>query len=44
MNFSIAALLANFTEDRSVTLKTLQKKLHCNDEDSQREYKSPSMP
>jgi ribonuclease R len=37
MNFSIAALLANFTEDRSVTLKTLQKKLHCNDEDSQRE-------
>ncbi|WP_008314154.1 ribonuclease R family protein [Leptolyngbya sp. PCC 6406] len=37
MNFSIAALLANFTEDKSVTLKTLQKKLHCEDETSIRE-------
>jgi ribonuclease R len=37
MNFSIAALLANFSEGKSITLKTLQKKLHCNDEDSIRD-------
>ncbi|MBE7380093.1 MAG: VacB/RNase II family 3'-5' exoribonuclease [Leptolyngbya sp. SIO1E4] len=29
MNFSIAALLANFTDDKTLTLKALQKKLHC---------------
>lgn len=37
MNFSIAALLANFTEDKAVTLKTLQKKLHCQSEESVRD-------
>ncbi len=37
MNFSIAALLANFADDKSLTLKALQKKLHCEDEVSQRE-------
>ncbi|NEQ33487.1 MAG: VacB/RNase II family 3'-5' exoribonuclease, partial [Leptolyngbya sp. SIO4C5] len=29
MDFSIAALLANFKNDKSVTLKTLEKKLNC---------------
>jgi len=37
MNFSIAALLANFSDDKAVTLKTLQKKLHCESDESQRE-------
>lgn len=37
MNFSIAALLANFTDGKTLTLKTLQKKLHCNDDDSFRD-------
>lgn len=37
MNFSIAALLANFTDDKSVTLKTLQKKLHCQTDESTRD-------
>jgi ribonuclease R len=37
MNFSIAALLANFTDDKTLTLKTLQKKLHCEDEASLRD-------
>jgi ribonuclease R len=37
MNFSIAALLANFTDDKSLTLKTLQKKLHCDSEESVQE-------
>ncbi|MEM9903753.1 MAG: ribonuclease R family protein [Cyanobacteria bacterium P01_D01_bin.44] len=29
MNFSISALLANFSEDKLVTLKALEKKLNC---------------
>ena len=37
MEFSIAALLANFAKDKTLTLKTLEKKLHCNSEASQRE-------
>jgi ribonuclease R len=37
MNFSIASLLANFTDDKSLTLKTIQKKLHCETDDSMRE-------
>lgn len=37
MNFSIAALLANFTDDKGVTLKTLQKKLHCQSDESVRD-------
>jgi len=36
MNFSIASLLANFTDDKSLTLKTIQKKLHCDTDDSMR--------
>jgi ribonuclease R len=35
MEFSIAALLANFTEDKLVAPKALEKKLDCNDETSQ---------
>ena len=35
MEFSIAALLANFTEDKLVAPKALEKKLDCNDEASQ---------
>lgn len=35
MNFSIAALLANFTDDKLVTTKALEKKLDCNDPESQ---------
>jgi hypothetical protein len=34
MNFSIAELLANFKDDKTLTLKTLQKKLHCSDDAS----------
>ncbi|MDJ0708580.1 MAG: ribonuclease R [Leptolyngbyaceae cyanobacterium MO_188.B28] len=34
MEFSIAALLANFSDDKLVTLKTLEKKLNCKDDDS----------
>lgn len=37
MNFSIAALLANFRDDKLVTLKTLEKKLNCHDENSIRD-------
>jgi len=37
MDFSIAALLANFTDDKALTLKTLQKKLNCQSEGSTRE-------
>lgn len=37
MNFSIASLLANFTDDKTLTLKTIQKKLHCETDDSMRE-------
>lgn len=37
MEFSIAALLANFTQEKTLTLKTLEKKLHCNSEESQRD-------
>ncbi|NER81834.1 MAG: VacB/RNase II family 3'-5' exoribonuclease [Leptolyngbya sp. SIO1D8] len=37
MNFSIAALLANFTDDKALTLKTIQKKLHCQSEESLQE-------
>ncbi|HEY9889091.1 MAG TPA: ribonuclease R family protein [Candidatus Obscuribacterales bacterium] len=37
MNFSIASLLANFTDDKTLTLKTIQKKLHCDTDDSMRE-------
>ncbi len=35
MEFSIAALLANFTEDKLVAPKALEKKLDCNDVTSQ---------
>lgn len=34
MEFSIAALLANFTDDKLVAPKVLEKKLECNDEES----------
>ncbi|MEO1095509.1 MAG: ribonuclease R family protein [Cyanobacteria bacterium J06638_28] len=34
MNFSIAALLANFTDEKGVAPKTLQKKLHCQTEET----------
>ena len=37
MNFSIASLLANLTDDKTLTLKTIQKKLHCDNDDSVRE-------
>ena len=37
MNFSIASLLANFTDDKALTLKMIQKKLHCDSDDSARE-------
>jgi len=36
MEFSIATLLANFTDDKSVAPKVLEKKLGCQDEDSLR--------
>ncbi|MGD1948644.1 MAG: ribonuclease R family protein [Leptolyngbyaceae cyanobacterium] len=32
MNFSIASLLANFSNDKLVTTKTLEKKLNCSDD------------
>lgn len=35
MEFSIAALLANFTHDKLVAVKVLEKKLNCQDEISQ---------
>jgi len=35
MEFSIAALLANFTDDKLVAPKALEKKLDCNDSTSQ---------
>ncbi|MEM9006809.1 MAG: ribonuclease R family protein [Cyanobacteria bacterium P01_F01_bin.86] len=34
MNFSIAALLANFNGEKTLTLKALQKKLHCQSDES----------
>ncbi|WP_204137102.1 ribonuclease R family protein [Halomicronema sp. CCY15110] len=37
MNFSIASLLANFTDGKTLTLKNIQKKLHCDSDDSVRE-------
>jgi len=37
MHFTIASLLANFTEDKFVAPKALEKKLGCDDEQSQRE-------
>ncbi|MGF1459143.1 MAG: ribonuclease R family protein [Leptolyngbyaceae cyanobacterium] len=37
MNFSIASLLANFTDGKTHTLKAIQKKLHCDSEDTIRE-------
>jgi len=37
VNFSIASLLANFTDDKALTLKMIQKKLHCDSDDSVRE-------
>ncbi|NJL45777.1 MAG: VacB/RNase II family 3'-5' exoribonuclease [Leptolyngbyaceae cyanobacterium SM2_3_12] len=37
MEFSIAALLANFAKDKTLTLKTLEKKLHCDSDTSQRD-------
>lgn len=37
MEFSIAALLANFSGDKLLTLKNLEKKLNCQDEDSLRD-------
>lgn len=36
MDFSIATLLANFTDDKSVAPKILEKKLGCQDEESSR--------
>ncbi len=36
MEFSIAALLANFTDDKLVAPKALEKKLDCSDDDSLR--------
>lgn len=36
MEFSIAELLANFTDDKLVAPKALEKKLNCKDETSQR--------
>ncbi|MFM7471546.1 MAG: ribonuclease R family protein [Nodosilinea sp.] len=37
MEFSIAALLASFAKEKTLTLKNLEKKLHCNSDSSQRE-------
>ncbi|MEO0825471.1 MAG: ribonuclease R family protein [Cyanobacteria bacterium J06635_15] len=37
MDFSIAALLANFKDDKLVTLKTLEKKLGCHNSDGVRD-------
>lgn len=37
MDFSIASLLANLSEDKLVTVKTLEKKLSCKDESSSRD-------
>lgn len=37
MDFSIAALLANFNGEKTLALKALQKKLHCQSDDSLRE-------
>ncbi|NDC39833.1 MAG: hypothetical protein EBZ48_17665, partial [Proteobacteria bacterium] len=37
MEFSIAALLASFAKDKTLTLKNLEKKLHCSSDSSQRE-------
>jgi ribonuclease R len=37
MEFSIAALLANFDKEKTLTLKALEKKLHCTSETSQRD-------
>ncbi|HIK26119.1 MAG: ribonuclease R [Thermosynechococcus sp. Uc] len=37
MHFTIASLLANFSEDKFVAPKVLEKKLGCNDPESQRE-------
>jgi ribonuclease R len=37
MNFSIAALLANFTDDKLVAPKAIEKKLDCNDPASLRQ-------
>jgi ribonuclease R len=39
MEFSIAALLANFTKEKTVTLKTLEKKLHCDSEADQQDLR-----
>jgi len=37
MEFSIAALLASFAKDKTLTLKNLEKKLHCTSDVAQRE-------
>lgn len=37
MEFSIAALLASFGKDKTLTLKHLEKKLHCTTDTSQRD-------
>jgi ribonuclease R len=37
MNFSVSSLLATFADDKLVTLKTLEKKLNCADEESLQE-------
>ncbi|NJL49643.1 MAG: iron ABC transporter substrate-binding protein, partial [Leptolyngbyaceae cyanobacterium SM2_5_2] len=37
MEFSIAALLASFAKDKTLTLKNLEKKLHCTTDTSQRD-------
>ncbi|MGL5511345.1 MAG: iron ABC transporter substrate-binding protein, partial [Microcoleaceae cyanobacterium] len=38
MNFSIATLLANFSEDKLVTPKAVEKKLDCLDDQSVRQF------
>lgn len=37
MQFTVASLLANFTEDKFIAPKALEKKLGCDDEQSQRD-------
>ena len=37
MELSIAALMASFAKEKTHTLKALEKKLHCNDDVSQRD-------
>ena len=37
MEFSIASLLANFSNEKLVTVKALEKKLNCTGEDASRD-------